>query len=463
MADRKLIKDGIVLTLDRGIGDFDRADVLVEDGNIVAVGPDLEAPEGAEVIDASRRVVMPGFVDTHRHTWQAQLRTIACDWTLGQYMTGLHSGLSGHFRPEDTYIGNLLGTVEALDSGITTLLDWSHNLATPEHADAAVEGLKESGARAVFAHGGGAPQWDVLPNAVPHPEDARRVRAEHFPTDDGLVTMAMALRGPEIATKEVTVTDYELARDLGLRITVHVGNGEMAKDRPLAWLHSEGLMGDDVTYVHCNAVGDDELAMIADTGGSASCSPDIELQMGHGWPATGRLLKAGIRPTISIDVCSSNGGHMFGAMRSLIGTQRGFDHAEAQERGEPLDHVPLTCREVVEFATIDGARACGLDDRIGTLTPGKQADIILLSTDSYGMFPANNPYGAVVYNAHPGVVDTILVAGNVVKRGGELLGPDRERVRRLAFESRDHIFDQARATPATADATIGGTWMPHHF
>jgi cytosine/adenosine deaminase-related metal-dependent hydrolase len=464
MADqRTLIKGGIVLTLDRELGDFERADVLVEGARIAAVGPDLEAPEGATVIDAGRAIVMPGFVDTHRHTWQAQLRTIACDWTLGQYMTGLHSGLSGHFRPEDTYIGNLLGTVEALDSGITMLLDWSHNLATPEHADAAIEGLRESGARAVFAHGGGAPQWDVLPNAVPHPEDARRVRAEHFPTDDGLVTMAMALRGPEIATKEVTVTDYELARDLGLRITVHVGNGEMAKDRPLAWLYDEGLMGDDVTYVHCNAVGDDELAMVASSGGTASCSPDIELQMGHGWPATGRLLRAGIRPTISIDVCSSNGGHMFGAMRSLIGVQRGFDHADARDRGQPLDHVPLTCREVVEFATIDGARACGLDDRIGTLTPGKQADIILLSTESYGMFPANNPYGAVVYNAHPGVVDTILVAGRVVKRGGELLGPDRERVRRLAFESRDHIFEQAQATAATVDATIGGAWMPHHF
>ena len=460
--DRKLLKGGIVLTLDPEVGDFDRADVLIEGERIAAVGPDLEAGD-AELIDASRAIVMPGFVDTHRHTWQAQLRTIACDWTLGQYMTGLHSGLSGHFRPEDTYIGNLLGTAEALDSGITTLLDWSHNLATPEHADAAIEGLREAGARAVFAHGGGAPQWDVVPNAVPHPDDARRVRAEHFPTDDGLVTMAMALRGPEIATREVTVGDYELARELGLRVTVHVGNGEMAKDRPLAWLHEAGLMGPDVTYVHCNAVGDDELAMIADSGGTASCSPDIELQMGHGWPATGRLLRAGIRPTISIDVCSSNGGHMFGAMRSLIGTQRGFDHAEAGERGEPLDRVPLTCREVVEFATIDGARACGLDDRVGTLTPGKQADVIVLSTESYGMFPANSPYGAVVYNAHPGVVDTILVAGRVVKRDGELLGPDRERVRRLAFESRDHIFERAREVPATVDAAIGGGWMPHHF
>ncbi len=458
-----LIRGGTVLTLDRELGDFERGDVLVEGERIAAVGPELELPEGAEVIDASRAIVMPGFVDTHRHTWQAPLRTIACDWTLGQYMTGLHSGLSGHFRPEDTYAGNLLGTVEALDSGITTLLDWSHNLATPAHADAAIEGLIESRARAVFAHGGGAPQWDVLPNAVPHPEDARRIRDRYFSSDEGRVTMAMALRGPEVATREVTVTDYELARDLDLRITIHIGNGEMAKDRPVEWLHANGLMGPDVTYVHCNAISDEELRMVADSGGTASVSPDIELQMGHGWPATGRLLAAGIRPTISIDVCSSNGGHMFGSMRALIGTQRGFDHADAAGRGEPLDHVPLSCREVVEFATIDGARAVGLDDRVGTLTPGKQADVILLSTESYGMFPVNNPYGAVVYNAHPGVVDTILVGGEVVKRDGELIGLDRERLRRLAHESRDYIFERARATPATADAAIGGGWMPHHF
>ena len=459
---RTLIQGGTVLTLDREVGDFERGDVLIEGEEILAVGTDLPA-ENAEVIDASRAIVLPGFVDTHRHTWQAQLRSIACDWTLGQYMTGLHAGLSGHFRPEDTYLGNLLGTVEALDGGITTLLDWSHNLATPEHADAAIAGLIESGSRAVFAHGGGAPQWDVFPNEVPHPDDARRVRDQYFASDDGLVTMAMALRGPEVATRETTVGDYALARELDLRITVHVGNGEMAKDRPVAWLNESGLMGPDVTYVHCNSISDEELRMVADSGGTASVSPDIELQMGHGWPATGRLLKVGIRPTISIDVCSSNGGHMFGSMRALIGTQRGFDHADAGARGEPLDHVPLTCREVVEFATIDGARALGLDERIGTLTPGKQADVILLSTDAYGMFPVNNPYGMVVYNAHPGVVDTILVGGQVVKRDGELLGPDRERLRRLADESRDYLFEQARASAATAEAAIGGGWMPPHF
>jgi cytosine/adenosine deaminase-related metal-dependent hydrolase len=222
-------------------------------------------------------------------------------------------------------------------------------------------------------------------------------------------------------------------------------------------------MGPDVTYVHCNSISDEELRMVAETGGTASCSPDIELQMGHGWPATGRLLRAGIRPSISIDVCSSNGGHMFGAMRALIGTQRGFDHDEALQRGEPLDHVPLSCRDVVEFATIEGARAIGLEDRIGTLTPGKQADLILLDTESYGMFPANNPYGAVVYAAHPGVVETILVAGRVVKRDGELVGMERERLWRLAHQSRDHVFSAAREVEATSEARPGGAWMPSHF
>ena len=461
MADRTLIKGGTVLTLDREVGDFEVADVLIEGETIAAVGPDLEVPEGTTVIDASRAIVMPGFVDTHRHTWQAQLRTIACDWTLGQYMTGLHSGLSGHFRPEDTYIGNLLGTVEALDSGITTLLDWSHNLATPEHADAAIEGLKESGARAVFAHGGGAPQWDVVPNAVPHPEDARRVREEHFPTDEGLVTMAMALRGPEIATREVTKTDYELARELGLRITVHVGNGEMAKDRPLAWLHDAGLMGPDVTYVHCNAVGDDELAMVADTGGTASCSPDIELQMGHGWPATGRLLEAGIRPSLSIDVCCSNGGHLFGTMRATIGTERGFANERARERGEPsVSQMELRCRDVLEFATIEGARACGLEAKVGSITPGKRADVIVVRADSLGMTPLNNPVGAFVYNAHPGLVDTVLVDGTVVKRAGALVGVDVAAVRRGASAARDEIL--ARAAGA-AGARLGGDWIPEAY
>jgi 5-methylthioadenosine/S-adenosylhomocysteine deaminase len=312
----------------------------------------------------------------------------------------------------------------------------------------------------VFAHGGGAPQWRDPPSAVPHPVDARRVRDQHFAGDGGLVTMAMALRGPQFTTKPVTIDDFGLARDLGLRITVHVGDGEWGRTRPVAWMHEVGLTGPDVTYVHCNTLADDELDIIAATGGTASVSADIELSMGHGWPATGRLLAAGIRPSLSIDVCTLNSGDIFGAMRSTIASQRALNNAAAAERGTVVDELVPSCRDVVGFATVEGARATGMLDRIGTLTPGKEADLVVLSTDSPGMFPVNNPWGAIVYSAHPGTVDTVLVAGTVVKRDGVLVGHDLAGVRRRAEASRDRLFERVKTDPVTADAHLGGTWFP---
>jgi cytosine/adenosine deaminase-related metal-dependent hydrolase len=462
-SERLLIRGGTVLTLDPDLGELSPGEVLVEDGKISAVGQNLEAGD-AEVIEVDEHaIVLPGFVDTHRHTWQAPVRNIAADWTLGHYLTGIHAGLSKFFRPDDTYIGNLLGTLEALNSGITTLLDWSHNLATPEHADAAVKGLMDSGSRAVFAHGGGAPQWAPLPNEVPHPDDAKRIKEQYFSSDDQLVTMAMALRGPQFATKETTLLDYKLAREIGSRITVHVGDGEFGKSRPVEWMNAEGLMGEDVTYVHCNMLGDDELKMIGDSGGAASVSADIEMSMGHGWPATGRLIKAGVPVSLSIDVCSLNGGDMFGAMKSTVECQRALDNAAADADGTVIENLAPTAREAIEFATIEGARANGMDSKVGTLSPGKEADIAIISTDDPGMFPVNNPYGAVVFNAHPGVVDTVVVAGKVVKRGGELVGVDMDRVKRLAYESRDYLFEQAQRDEAISDAAPGGAWMPEQL
>jgi 5-methylthioadenosine/S-adenosylhomocysteine deaminase len=457
-SSRLLIRSGTVLTVDPQLGDLSPGEILVEDGKIAAVGDDLGATD-VETIDAGDSIVMPGFVDTHRHTWQAVIRNIAADWTLGHYMTGIHNGLSQYFRPQDTYAGNLLGTLEALDSGITTLLDWSHNLATPEHADAAVEALIESGARCVFAHGGGAPQWRDPPSGVPHPEDAKRIKARYFSSDDQLVTMALALRGPQFTTKDVTRGDYRLAQELACRITVHVGDGEWGRSRPIAWLREEGLLSDVVTYVHCNTLADDELTMIGASGGSASVSADIELSMGHGWPATGRLLAAGIQPSLSIDVCTLNGGDMFGAMKATIAAERALRNAAAVDAGTVVSTLVPSCRDVVEFATIAGARANGLDAITGSLTPGKQADIIVLRTDSAAMLPVNNPYGSIVYSAHPGVVDTVLVGGVTVKRDGHLLA-DLERVRQLAYESRDYLFGRGADDPAIPGARAGGEWIP---
>jgi 5-methylthioadenosine/S-adenosylhomocysteine deaminase len=462
---RTIIRNGYVLSIDRAIGNVSDCDVLIEDGRIAAVGSALEAGE-ADVIDATGCIVMPGFVDTHRHTWQAPWRNIASDWSLFHYLWGLHTGLSKFYRPQDTYAGNLLGTVEALDSGITTLLDWSHNLATPEHADAAVSGLLDSGSRAVFAHGGGAPQWATVPgNTVPHPEDARRVRDRYFSSDDGLVTMALAIRGPQFTTEEVALHDWRLANDLELPITVHVGDGELGKTRPIEWLRREGLLNNRTTYVHCCTLGDDELRMIADSGGTASVAADVEMQMGHGWPATGRLLEVGVRPSLSIDVCTSTGGHMFGLMRTAIGTQRALDNAAREAAGGSLaggEQIELTCQDLLEFATIEGARACGIADRTGSLTPGKDADVILIRADTLGMAPLNNPAGAVIYNAHPGLVDTVLVAGRVVKRAGKLVGHDPARIVRLAEETRDYVLSQARSDSLISDVQLGGGWIPRN-
>jgi cytosine/adenosine deaminase-related metal-dependent hydrolase len=460
MAHRTLIKGGTLVTVDPALGDIANGEVLIEDRSIVAVGANLGVGD-AEVIDADDCLVLPGLIDTHRHTWQALFRNIASDWTLAHYFTGLHGTLSGLYRPVDTYAANLIGTLEALDSGITTLLDWSHNLNTPEHSDAAVDALFESGSRVVFGHGGGHRHWQPV-SELEHPaDDVRRLREGRLASDDALVTLCLAPRGNQFATMAVTEADWRLAAELGLRISCHAGDGEWGRNRPIAQLAAAGLLGPTMTFVHCNSLADDELAMMADAGATASISPDIELQMGHGWPATGRLLAAGIRPSLSIDVCCSNGGHLFGTMRATIGTERGFDNERARERGEAsVSTMELTCRDVLEFATIEGARACGMEHKIGSLTPGKRADVIVVRADSFGMTPMNNPVGAFVYNAHPGLVDTVLVDGAVVKRGGTLVGVDHARVRRLAVESRDDILVRAGGA---AGARLGGDWIPDAY
>lgn len=454
MTTRKLLRGGTVITSARRGEVLTDTDILIdEEGRIAAIGTALDAGD-AEVIDVTGRIVLPGFVDTHRHTWQSVVRHVASDWSLTEYLAGLHTGLSKYFRPEDTYTGNYLGALEALDSGITTLVDWSHNLATPEHADAAVQALQDTGMRAVFAHGGGAAQWGSLPSAVPHPDDARRVRDQYFSGEDGLVTMALALRGPQFTTPEVNRADFELARDLDLRVTVHVGDGYWGKSGPVRKLQADGLLSDRITYVHCCTLGDDELAIIAETGGSASVAPDVEMQMGHGFPATGRLLAAGIRPTFSIDVCSSNGGDMFGTMRTAIGMQRVLDNAPSVETGEVLERIGLACAYVLQFATIDGARAAGLGDLTGSLEVGKAADIVVLDDNALALIPMNNPIGAVVYSAHPGLVRDVFVQGEGVKRDGRLVGVDVRALQRRAEASRDYLVG------AMAEAHLDGTWHP---
>ncbi|GAE27393.1 hypothetical protein JCM9140_3537 [Halalkalibacter wakoensis JCM 9140] len=442
MVNRKLFKGGIVLTLDNSIGDFKQADVLVEGTKIVEVKPNIEASD-CEIIDASNMIVMPGLVDSHRHTWESLVRNVGADWSLQKYLSSIYYGNIGSRRtPQDDYIANLLGAIEALDAGVTTFLDWSMIISN-DHTEEMIRGLKESNARVVFAHGcpGDGEYWS-RESQIDNGEDARKIKATHFSTKDQLLTMALAIRGPEFCSWETSVKEIQLARELDAVCSMHLGFGTWgAADRSIEKLNNAGLLGPDLNFVHANAVSPEEIKMLVEKGGSISVTPEIEMMMGHGYPATGLCIENGLRPSLGVDVVTSTGGDMFAQMKFTLQAERSRVNdsvlASGNMPGPPLN---LSAREVLEYATIEGAKALQLEDKIGTLTPGKEADMIMIRTTDLNIFPVNDPIGTVVQCTHSGNVDSVFVAGKAVKRDGKMVNIDMERVRKLALQSRDEIF-----------------------
>ncbi|MDV9172066.1 amidohydrolase family protein [Streptomyces sp. W16] len=432
---KTLLTGGTVVSMDPAVGDLERGDVLIEDGAIVQVAERIDAPD-ADVIDATDRIVMPGFVDNHRHSWQTAFRGVGADWTFPEWAVAMHGTVKPHYQPEDVYAGTLLGRLEALHSGVTTMLDWYHVAQSHAHEDAAVAALRDAPGRSIFCLGAG---WGTADSVD---ADIRRVRADL--SGDGLVTMALGLRGPEDTSMDTVARELKLAAELGLRTSLHVdGDGASGGDgtrRPVADLHEHGLLRDTTTFVHANGLGDEELRMLADAGSSVSISPDVELKMGFGWPMTGRVLAAGLRPTLSVDDVPSVGGDMFSTLRTAFAVQRGLDGG-------------LRSRDLLEFTTVDAARSCGLDARVGSITPGKDADIILLRTDDLTVFPVTDPAATLVSAGHPGLVDTVLVAGRVVKRDGVLVGVDLPALRSRLLASRNRIAE-------AAGIPLDGTWRP---
>lgn len=437
MTQRTLFSGGWVLPMAEGAAPA-RCDVLVEDDRIAAVGR-LGPVADADVVDARDRIVLPGLIDTHRHLWQSALRGIAADWTLGQYFARMRGVLAPHFRPEDTYAATLLGAVECLDAGVTTVVDWSHNLNSPEHADAAWQALTDAGIRAVFAYG--ASNVQALGEGSPHTRDVARLREG---TDDGgRVTLGMALRGPEFSNPDLAAADWALARELGVPVTVHVGGGLRGAGRHVAALAARGLLGPDTTWVHCNMLADDELDAIAASGGRASVAPEVEAGMGHGPLALSRLRARGIPTGLSVDVCTNVGGDLFCAMRAALALERGAAHTAALALGGPLDRLPLTAADALIMATAEGARAIGLGDRTGSLEPGKRADLLLLRTDLPNLAPVSDPVAAVALAAGVHNVDGVLVDGRWVKRDGRLVGLDVPGVLAAAAASNEHLLTAA--------------------
>ena len=442
--ERTLIKNATIISVDPKIGDLHRGDILIEGSKIAAIAPSIPAG-GAEIVDGTDRIAIPGFIDTHRHTWELLLRGTGADWTLAQYFTGVRKVMGGLYTPEDNYVANNLGALDALDAGITTLYDWSHNNNSPEHSDASVQGLIDTGIRAVFGYGNANAEWLPISEIPTNYDDVRRVKKKYFSTSDQLVTMALAPRGAQYTTMEITEADFKVARELGLRITVHAGDGLWGMNDDIGRMHAKGLLGSDITYVHCNTLNDGEYHLIGDDRGTASIAPELEMHMGHGLPPALKLLAAGVRPSISIDVVTTVPGDMFSAMRALIAGTRLIVNIKAIEEKKIVDPLPLTSRDVLEFATLQGARACGLDHKVGSLTPGKEADIVLINTNAMNLIPLNNPVGAVVEFSNVGNIETIYIAGKAKKKNGKLIGIDFPAFRKRVDAQRDALFERAHA------------------
>ena len=407
--NRILIKGGCVLSLDPQVGDFDRADVLIEGARIAAVRPDITAD--AEIVDASNMLVMPGFVDTHRHMWQGALRNVLPNGLLSDYSRDITGTARSVMRPEDARIGNLVSALGALNAGVTTVLDWSHIGNSPAHADACIDALRESGIRAVYAYSGSA-------------SELRRLRTQRFSSAEQLLTLASATTANPAA--------WAAAREVDAAISLHAGGTLDAVAT---------VLGPDVTYIHCTTFTDEAWTRVAGSGGHVSIAAPIEMEMGHGIPPIQAALDHGIRPSLSVDVETQMPAEFFTQMRTVFTLQR-MQALARQRAGERAPRL-LTVRDVVEFATIAGAKANRLESKIGTLTPGREADVILLRTDLINVLPANNAYGAVVLGMDTSNVDTVLVAGQIRKRAGRLVGVDLARVQRDAQQSRDYIVENA--------------------
>lgn len=414
-AARTLVRGGHVLTMDPRLGDLPDADVLIEGDTIVDVRPNIGATD-AEHVDAAGRFVLPGFVDAHRHMWQAVLRGYGADQTLAEYFTTILGTLGPRLTPDELYLGNLLSALAALDAGITTVQDISNvRKPTPEHTNALVAGLRDSGIRAVLAYGSGTAQ------------DAKRLRSDQLSSADDLVTMAL---NAEASSDAAVRSGWALAHDLDVPIALHVRDGS-----PLSRIDRLAGLRPGTVYIHGTGLDPGELRLMADSGGALAVAPAIELTMGHGMPPLGEALAAGLRPALSTDVEVAAASDMFTQMRAAFQAAR-FAAMHLSPAGGPLP----TTRAVLEAATIDGARALGMDGRVGTIRPGGRADVIVLSADRPGVLPVYDAAGTIVSAMDRSDVDTVLVAGRFRKRHGRLEHPALDDVLRRADDVRDRLL-----------------------
>jgi len=446
-----LIKDAVVLTMRGGSEDVIRGDTLIRDQIIEAVGGSLSAEDDMEQVDGRRFIVMPGLINAHMHTWQTALRSVASNWTFPEYARWVHAGLATHFRPQDIHVATLVGALNQIDCGTTTLVDWCHNNPTPAHSDAGLAALRASGIRAMFMHGtpkpdpkpGEPPYWEV-----PHPrEEIMRLR-DALAADAGMISLGLAILGPHYATLDVTLHDFRLAHEFGLIVSVHQGGGPPRNPEGWRRLEAEGLLNRLVNIVHGNDLDDEQLSHFIDRDVRFTITPESELISGHGHPILGRLRDLGAWPSIGADIESAHSGDMLTAARIALSHQRSLDNFEARRRGQLGGKHGLRTRDALSWVTVEGARMLGQEDRIGTIAVGKQADLVLIRADALNLQPIHDPVSSVIMQSNPSNIDSVMIAGRWRKRDGRLLWGDLASLMEDLAESGRRISRDVGLLPA---------------
>ncbi len=423
---RILLKGGVVLTLDRQVGDFAQADVLIEDGKIREIRPNIAVTDAA-VVEAANHIVIPGFIDTHSHSYQGLVRNIMPSGLLNpDYNRDIQTTLTPVYTAADAYAGVLVSALGFIDMGTTGVVDISQCSHTPEHSDAMIRAWQEAGIRVVHSfHRGAGP-------AHQYPQDIKRLQRTYFSSKDQLLTLAL--------TANLNAPVYQLAREVGVPVVQHLVGADLNKQ--VQDLHRAGLARPGDEYIHCLGINSETWKLLKDSGANVSLCATIDMTMGHGTPTVQEALDHGFRPSLSSDHGVSIAQDMFSLMRATFLFQR-LQTLQRQRRGEQNLPPLLTCRDLLEFGTIAGARCANLDGKVGTLTPGKEADILMLRADRPDIWPLSNAPGVVVNFMHPGHVENVFIAGKIKKWRGGLVGVDLPRVLRMVEEARNAVMRRA--------------------
>ncbi len=435
---RTLIKGGTILSMDERVGDHATGDVLIEGATIAEIAPSISAPDAA-VIDAAGHIVMPGFIDTHHHQFETALRGFLADGILindgrpesaHNYYESILQKFSMVYRPQDVFINEVFGGVAQIDAGVTGVMDVSQIHHSPEHSDAAIEGLRAAGRRAVFGYFEG---WG---EKAKYPADAKRIRDQHFSSSDQLLSMFMG--------GEIYLPGYEKAwkvgRDLGLPIALHVVV-TFGMQPTFDALAKAGEFGPDCFFIHMTGMSDLAWKAAADAGAHVSISAPIEMHMRHGAPPIQKALDLGMSLSLSSDVECTMTADMFTQMRSVLTLQRMLAN-ELALQGKDYPKL-MSVADALKLGTIGGAKGLKIDGKTGSLTPGKDADVILLDATALNVAPLNHAAGAVVTLMDRSNVSTVLCAGQIKKWRGAIVGHDIPKLRSELEASRDYVFAAA--------------------